>query len=76
MDALFSQHRGDFAGVHMVPTESSDVPDEQEARLVVLGPEYPHSGKDASAYGPPEVAHQFGLSDAELDEMEDRRTGR
>jgi len=50
------KERGDFAGVHMVPAASGDVPDDQEARLVVLGPEYPHSGKDASS--PARVAVQ------------------
>ena len=39
--------RGDFVGVHSV-VDSSEVPDEQSARLVVLGPDHPHKG-DASA---------------------------
>jgi predicted AAA+ superfamily ATPase len=34
--------RGDFAGVHAVPDDSSEVPDEMTARLVILGPEWPH----------------------------------
>jgi len=37
--------RGDFKGVHAVPGTSADVPDEMEARLVILGPEHPHSAK-------------------------------
>ncbi|MGI8424432.1 MAG: DUF499 domain-containing protein [Chloroflexota bacterium] len=37
--------RGDFVKVHPCPASSSDVPDEPEARLVVLGPDYPHTGK-------------------------------
>jgi predicted AAA+ superfamily ATPase len=37
--------RGDFAGVHACPASVSEVPDEPEARLVILGPEYPHVGK-------------------------------
>ncbi|MBC7252723.1 MAG: ATP-binding protein [Actinobacteria bacterium] len=37
-----AQERGDFCRVHAcVP--SPDVPDEREARLVILGPEYPHT---------------------------------
>jgi len=37
--------RADFSKVHAcVP--SSDVPDEREARLVILGPEFPHSNRD------------------------------
>lgn len=39
------KHRGDFAKVHPCPESSGDVPNEREARLVVLGPEYPHSIK-------------------------------
>ena len=34
--------RGEFSAVHIVPDGSGDVPDEMEARLVVLGPDYPH----------------------------------
>ena len=42
--------RGDFAGVHAIPDNSSEVPDEMEARLVVLGPEYTYSkGGDSAA---------------------------
>ena len=40
------RHRGDFARVHPAPASSHDVTDEQDARLVVLGPEHPHV-KDA-----------------------------
>lgn len=39
------KQRGEFAAVHMVPESTGDVPDEMEARLVILGPERPHSGK-------------------------------
>ena len=38
--------RGEFAGMHAAPDGSSDVPDEREARLVVLGPEHDHTGRD------------------------------
>ncbi len=34
--------RGDFIRVHICPDNSGGVPDEMEACLVVLGPEYPH----------------------------------
>ena len=34
--------RGDFAGVHVCPEENGDIPDSQEARLVILHPRYPH----------------------------------
>jgi len=35
-------NRGDFAGVHPCPEASSDVADESEARLVILGPQFAH----------------------------------
>ncbi len=39
--------RGDyFSGVHPCPNSGGDVPDELEARLVVLSPEFSHSSKD------------------------------
>ncbi|MDP9420451.1 MAG: Swt1 family HEPN domain-containing protein [Actinomycetota bacterium] len=41
--------RGDFATVHPAPRSPAEVPDEQEVRLVVLGPEHPHSGKTADS---------------------------
>jgi predicted AAA+ superfamily ATPase len=37
------RERGSFAGVHWAPRGPGEVPDEQEARLVVLGPEFPHA---------------------------------
>jgi hypothetical protein len=36
------RERGYFAAVHAVPQSSSDVPDEDTVRLVILGPEYVH----------------------------------
>jgi Swt1-like HEPN/Protein of unknown function (DUF499) len=39
--------RGGFAGVHWAPRAPGEVPDEQEARLVVLGPEFPHASGTA-----------------------------
>ena len=38
-----ARQRGDFAAVYVAPTSAGDVPDEREARLVVLGPEHPHT---------------------------------
>jgi predicted AAA+ superfamily ATPase len=46
---LTERQRGDFAAVHTSPQGPGDVPDDPEARLVVLGPEYPHSGKSADS---------------------------
>jgi len=37
--------RSDFCGVHVAPDSPGDVPDENDTRLVVLGPRYPHSSK-------------------------------
>ncbi|GIU94958.1 MAG: hypothetical protein KatS3mg012_1415 [Gaiellaceae bacterium] len=37
------RERGDFAGVHWAPRGPTEVPDEPVARLVVLGPEFPHA---------------------------------
>ena len=48
--------RGDFANVHPAPRTAAEVPDEPEARLVVFGPEHPHSGKTADS--PARVAAQ------------------
>jgi hypothetical protein len=41
--------RGEFAAVHAVPQSSADVPDEKEARLVILDPQKPHSGKTSES---------------------------
>ncbi len=37
--------RGEFCGVHVAPESASEVADEPETRLVVLGPKYAHSAK-------------------------------
>ena len=41
--------RGEFNRVHICPSASGDVPDDQEARLVVLRPESTHSSKVADS---------------------------
>jgi predicted AAA+ superfamily ATPase len=41
--------RGGFAGVHIAPDSTADIPDEDAARLVILHPSYPHTkGADES----------------------------
>lgn len=40
-----AQARGDFAGVHVAPGNDGDVGDEDRVRLVILGPEHPHTSK-------------------------------
>jgi len=51
-----ARSRGDFARVHACPASHSDVPDEPEARLVILPPDKPHSGKDAGSPARKEAA--------------------
>jgi predicted AAA+ superfamily ATPase len=47
---LAVREKGDFTGVHWAPRGPAEVPDEDEARLVVLGPDHPHaSGTDVTA---------------------------
>jgi predicted AAA+ superfamily ATPase len=43
-----ARSRADFSKVHAC-VSSGDVPDEREARLVILGPEHPHTAKDADS---------------------------
>ncbi|NJD68050.1 MAG: ATP-binding protein, partial [candidate division NC10 bacterium] len=45
---LQARTRGDFAKVHPCAS-GGDVPDEREARLVILAPEYPHTGRDQNS---------------------------
>ena len=41
--------QGDFTKIHALPQSGQDVPDDFDARLVVLGAEYPHSRDAGSA---------------------------
>lgn len=45
--------RGDFAGVHVAPEDTGDVQDNQDARLVILHPQFAHSrgSSDSPALG-------------------------
>ncbi|MFV8277340.1 Swt1 family HEPN domain-containing protein [Mycobacteroides abscessus] len=44
--------RGDFAGVHVCPESNADIPDTDEARLVILHPKVAHKrGTDSEAKG-------------------------
>ena len=40
---------GDFSRIHLLPQSSQDIPDDQDARLAVLGTGYPHSKEKESA---------------------------
>ena len=43
------QKAGDFSRIHPLPRTSQDVPDDRDARLVVLGPDQPYSKDEGSA---------------------------
>jgi hypothetical protein len=47
--------RGDFSSVHAC-VSSADVSDEQEVRLVILGPDFPHASKDPQSMARREAA--------------------
>ena len=48
------KNKGEFAGIHIAPESSADIPDDSSmgVRLVVLSPNFPHSNKatDSDAY--------------------------
>jgi predicted AAA+ superfamily ATPase len=46
-------HKGDFTRIHAMPASGQDVPDDLDARLVVLGIDYPYSKDQGS---PAEIA--------------------
>lgn len=50
-----ARSRADFSKVHAC-LPSSDIPDEREARLVILGPEHPHNSKDDASPARKEAA--------------------
>jgi len=53
---MAASQRDDFSRVHICPASCGEVPDEHETRLVVLGPEFPHSLKDESSPARGEVS--------------------
>ena len=52
-DRLKAQHREArrhrLGAVHVMPESSAEIPDEQRARVVVLGPEFTHKSKDSAS---------------------------
>jgi predicted AAA+ superfamily ATPase len=44
-----ARERGDFTAVHVCPASPGEVPDDPDARLVILGPTTPHSNRDDSS---------------------------
>ncbi|MEH1858554.1 MAG: DUF499 domain-containing protein, partial [Nostoc sp.] len=59
------KQRGEFAGVHIAPDSSADVPDEMAVRLVVMGPQHPHKHKESETQArtrAEEILNQKGAS--------------
>jgi len=52
------RERGDFAAIHPIPADSSEVPDEAACRLVILGPKHPHRGRGGANISPAQTAAQ------------------
>jgi len=52
--------RSDFAGVHVGPNDSGDIPDTDQARLVILHPKFPHRRKKGDS-----PAHDFARAATE-----------
>ncbi|RNM12122.1 DUF499 domain-containing protein [Nocardioides pocheonensis] len=53
--------RGDFAGVHVCPESNADIPDTDEARLVILHPKVAHKAKtdsEAKAFAQKATEHR------------------
>jgi hypothetical protein len=48
--------RGSFARIHVCPASSGEVPDERDARLVILRPAYVHTAKDVASSARAEAA--------------------
>jgi predicted AAA+ superfamily ATPase len=47
--AAVGRERGEFSAVHPIPANSGDVPDEPEARLVIMGPDAPHRARNGAS---------------------------
>ena len=44
-----SRERGEFVAVHVCPSDPSEVPDDPDARLVILSPSTPHANRDQTS---------------------------
>ena len=51
------RQRGDFASVTVAPSSPNDVADERDARLVILGPDFPHGRGVTDSKARKEAAH-------------------
>lgn len=56
------KQRGEFAGVHVAPDSTADIPDEETmgVRLVVLSPQYPHIAKTSDSLARQQVEAILG----------------
>ena len=52
------RERGDFSAIHPIPADSSEIPDEANCRLVILGPKHPHRGRGGTNISPAQTAAQ------------------
>lgn len=50
---LVKKERSEFSGVHAIPADSADVPDEAACRLVILGSKTPHRGRAGASSDSP-----------------------
>lgn len=62
LHADIDRQRGDFVRTHVLPGTSGDVPDDYEARLVVLSPDHPHvrSGESAALAAAEDILEKRG----------------
>ena len=44
-----ARERGEFVAVHVCPADAAEVPDDADARLVILSPTTPHANRDATS---------------------------
>jgi predicted AAA+ superfamily ATPase len=44
-----TRDRGEFVAVHVCPADASEVPDDPDARLVILPPNIPHANRDTNS---------------------------
>lgn len=53
-----AKQRGEFAGVHVCPDSNGDIPDSDEARLVILHPKFSHV-RDGGSHADESTARKF-----------------
>jgi hypothetical protein len=63
-----AKQRGDFSKVHPCPASYNEVVDEPEAKLVILGPDSPHSAKDTDSPARQPLTHNLEMRIAAIEE--------